>query len=109
MENKKDWKLRLRYGRDTTPFKHYTALGDGLVGNLLDGFSCPEGPAIMAIKTWATDAGESADMLRVIGGQIGFKATGKVQVYETEPTQPPKENPFGYDITFTPYGEQPEA
>ncbi len=59
----------------------------------------------MAIKNWATDAGESADMLRVIGAQIGFEATGEIQVYETEPKQPPKDKPYGYDINFTPYDE----
>ena len=105
MEDEKSWKLKLRYGKETTPYKHFTALGDGVVGDLADGFDCPKGPAIMAIKTWATDADESADMLRVIGSRIGFDATGEIQIYETEPEQPPKENPFGYDINFTPYDE----
>jgi hypothetical protein len=98
-----NWKLKLRYGKEATPYKHFTALGDGIVGELVDGFDCPQGPAIMAIKVWATDADESADMLRVIGGQIGFEAIGEIQIYETEPEQPPKDNPFGYDINFTPY------
>jgi len=105
VENTKNWKLKLRYGKETTPYKHFTVLGVGIVGELVEGFECPKGSAIMAIKTWATDAVESADMLRVIGGQIGFDATGEVQVYESEPEQPPRENPFGYDINFTPFDE----
>ncbi len=105
VEDEKNWTLKLRYGKETTPYKHFTAMGDGVVGELSEGFDCEKGPAIMAMKTWAVDADESADMLRVIGGQIGFDATGEIQIYETEPEQPPKENPFGYDINLTPYDE----
>ncbi|MCE2571446.1 hypothetical protein [Motilimonas eburnea] len=59
----------------------------------------------MAIKTWAINSDQSADMLKVIGRQIGFEANGKIEVYKTEPEEPPKENPFGYGINFTPYDE----
>ncbi len=103
MEDEKDWKLKLRYGKIKTPYKHYTAIGDGVVEELSDGYECSEGNAVMSIKTWATDTEESADMLRVIGNQIGFKASGKVEIYVTEAELPPKDNPFGYDIKFTPY------
>lgn len=57
----------------------------------------------MTMKTWASSADESADMVRVIGEKIGFNLTGDTQVYDTEPTQPPRANPFGYDISFTPF------
>jgi hypothetical protein len=97
------WKLKLRYGRLETPFTHYTAIAEGIVGQLVDGFFCRPGPAFMGIKTWAESADESADMARVIGSDIGFTVTGRIQVYETEPVQPPGEKPRGYDITFTPY------
>jgi hypothetical protein len=100
-----DWKLKLRYGRLQTPFKHYTVIAEGVVGELADGFSCRPGSAFMAMKTWASSADESADMVRVIGGKIGFQVTGDTEVYATEPTQPPRVNPFGYDINFTPFGE----
>ena len=103
MNDIKDWKLKLRYEKVKTPYQHFTAIGEGIVEKLADGYECPKGNAFMAIKTWATDAAESANMLRVIGSQIGFKATGKVEIYETEPKEPPKENPYGYDIQFTPY------
>jgi len=103
VEDEKNWKLKLRYGQKTTQYIHFTVLADGIVGDLVDGYECRKGLAIMAIKTWANDAEQSADMLRVIGRQIGFEATGEIQIYETEPEQPPKDNPFGYDINFTPY------
>ncbi len=101
----KNWKLKLRYGKETTPFKHFTVLADGHVHELKDGFECREGPAWMTMKAWATDANESADMIQVIGKRIGFEVTGKIEIYETDPEQPPKENPFGYGINFTPYDE----
>ncbi len=103
MEDEKNWKLKLRYGKEITPYKHFTAIGDGIVGDLADGFECRKGSAFMSIKTWAADSNESADMLRVIGSQIGFEASGEIKIYETDPEQPPKENPFGYDIKFTAY------
>ncbi len=102
----KDWKLKLRYGKLCTPFHHYTVLADGIVGELVEGFNCRPGKAWMGMKTWATSTGESVDMIKVIGEQIGFTVTGSVEVYETEPTQPTQDNPHGYDIKFTPYDEK---
>jgi hypothetical protein len=99
----KNWKLDLRYGRMTTPFKHFTAIADGVVGDLVEGFECPPGTAFMAMKCWASSTDESADMIQSIGEQIGFKVTGKIEVFVTEPEQPPGNNPHGYDIGFTPY------
>jgi hypothetical protein len=57
----------------------------------------------MGMKTWASSADESADMVAAIGRQIGFTVTGRVHVYDTEPSEPPRANPFGYDIHFTPF------
>ena len=105
MENNKDCKLKLRYGKETTPYKHFTVLADGLVHEIQDGFECQQGPAWMTMKAWATDADESADMISFIGNKIGFEITGKIEIYETEPEQPPRERPFGYGINFTPYKE----
>jgi hypothetical protein len=100
-----DWKLKLRYGRLVTPYKHFTAIADGVAGELVDGFDCRPGPAVMTMKTWAEDADESAHMIRLIGQQIGFSATGKIEIYETAAEQPPSENPHGYDIKFVPYDD----
>lgn len=99
----KDWKLALRYGKMHTPFSHYTIIADGVANELSDGFECRPGKAFMAMKTWSTSADESIDMAIAIGEQIGFTVTGKVEVYETEPKEPPQENPYGYGISFTPY------
>lgn len=99
-----NWKLDLRYGRLSTPFRHFTLIADGVVGELQAGFTCPAGPAVMAMKVWASDAAEAGDMVVAIGRQIGFSVTGKLEVYETEAEQPPGPNPHGYAIGFTPYG-----
>ncbi len=98
-----DWKLKLRYGKLTTPYSHYTAIAEGIVGELLEGFNCRPGPAFMGMKTWASSTDESANMISVIGKNIGFTVTGNIQVYDTEPLEPPRERPFGYDIGFTPF------
>ena len=97
------WKAKLRYGKIQTPFHHYTSIAEGVVGELTDGFVCPAGSAFMGMKTWASSADESADMIRVIGERIGFTVTGEIKIYETEPQQPPRDKPHGYDIIFTPF------
>ena len=105
----KNWKLKLRYGKLKTPFQHFTLLADGVVGDLMEGFSCRPGSAIMAMKVWASSAEEAFDMIRAIGEQIGFTVTGRIQIYETAPVSPPpRENPHGYDIRFTPYDDERE-
>ena len=103
MEPDKDWKLKLRYGKTTTPYRHYTVIAQGVVAELAEGFSCRPGDAFMSMKTWASSPEESADMVRVIGKQIGFAVTGRIQVYDTEPSQPPRDDPYGYDINFAPF------
>ncbi|MCG8600544.1 MAG: hypothetical protein MI807_10415 [Verrucomicrobiales bacterium] len=100
-----DWKLKLRYGQITTDLQHLTALAEGRMVKPDNDFACPVGPAWMAMKTWAADTDESADMIRVIGNQIGFEVTGKVEIFATEPERPPTEKPTGYDINFTPFGD----
>ena len=98
MTSNSDWKLKLRYGKEVTPFTHFTVLGAGNVFNNDHGFECPLGPAVMAIKVWATDANEAADMLHVIGQQVGFDSEGEVEIYETEPEEPPKKNQLRISI-----------
>lgn len=102
-ESEKDWKLKLRYGKLSTPYKHYTVIASGEAGDLVEGFDCPKGNAYMGIKVWAETIEESADMIQIIGEQIGFIVKGNIEVFESEPEQPPGEDPFGYDINFTPF------
>jgi hypothetical protein len=97
------WKAQLHYGKLETPFHHFTVIAEGIVGDLSDGFVCRLGSAFMGMKTWASSIDESADMIRVIGKQIGFTVTGDIQIYETEPAKPPGDKPNGYDINFTPF------
>src|SRR6476660_5047488 len=89
----KDWKLDLRYGRLKTPYHHYTVFAEGVAGELSEGYSCPRGPAFMGMKTWASSEEESANMIQVFAKHVGFTVTGNIQVYSTEPSKPPSENP----------------
>ncbi|MBL7748592.1 MAG: hypothetical protein JNM19_14245 [Chitinophagaceae bacterium] len=102
-DSDRDWKLRLRYGQLVTPYIHYTVIAEGEVNELTDGFECPKGKAFMGMKIWAESQEEAADVFQSIGRQIGFNTTGNLDIYETEPQEPPGENPSGYAITFTPF------
>jgi len=100
-----DWKLRLRYGKLETPYQHFTLLADGTAATLRHGFECRPGQAWMGIKVWASSQDEAFNMVRVIGGDIGFKTTGEIQMFDTPPEEPPSENPRAYGISFTPYDD----
>jgi len=52
---------------------------------------------------WATDIDEPPYIVESIGSQIGFEVTGEIQIYATEPEEPPRENPHGYGIKLTPF------
>ena len=65
-ENEKDWRLKLRYGKLETPYKHFTVIAEGEVDELKDGFECPEGSAFMAMKIWAESHEESFDVYQSI-------------------------------------------
>jgi hypothetical protein len=96
------WRLALRYGQLSTPYSHFSVIAEGTVGTLSEGFSCPPGGAFMGMKAWASSSDEAIDMLRVIGQRIGFSVTGRTYVYDTEPSEPPRDDPRAYDINFTP-------
>lgn len=97
------WKAQLRYGKIQTPFHHFVVIAEVTVGELAEGFECPPGSAWMATKTWASSTDESVDMIHVIGRHIGFTVTGSIHVAETEPSEPPRDKPYAYDIRFTPF------
>ena len=97
-----DWKLKLRYGKLQTPYKHITVLAVGIAKEI-DGFDCPPGNAIMGMKVWASSDEEAVDIIKTIGEQIGFKVTGDIELFYSDPVEPPRENPYGYDINFTPF------
>lgn len=95
-----DWKLKLRYGKLKTPYKHFTVFAEGCMEEESSVFECPLVPAWMAIKIWATDSHESNDMIQAIGRQVEFTVTGRIEIYITEPIEPPDYEPFGYYISF---------
>jgi hypothetical protein len=80
-EQSKDWKLKLRHGEIKTPFHHYTVIAEGWAENLEHGFECRQGPAVMAMRAWASCSDEARDMITVIGKDIGFKITGHIHIY----------------------------
>src|SRR4051794_14365337 len=90
MDFLKNWKLKLRYGRLKTNFRHYTLLADGEIVTPNAEHETEIGPAVSGMKVWAPDIDEAVDMIRVIGQHLGFSPTGDIQVYETEPDEPPR-------------------
>jgi hypothetical protein len=99
----KDWKLKLRYGKLQTPYKHYTLIAEGIAGNTLDDFSCRAGNAFMGIKVWAVSYDQAAEILQAVAEDQSFSLTNDIKIFDSDPQQPPAENPYGYDINFTPF------
>ena len=93
-ESEKDWKLKLRYGKTGTHFHHYTIIGAGVANDFIEEYKCPKGNAYMGMKAWANSAEEAADMLVHIGSHLGFKITGKIEIYESDPKEAPKGKSF---------------
>jgi hypothetical protein len=87
------WKLKLRYGQTETSLQHFTVLADGLARTVGPEFGAPRGPAWMAMKVWSASGDEARHMISVIGKDIGFDVTGRIEVYSTDPAQPPRDNP----------------
>lgn len=108
-DSESDWKLRLRYGKLTTPFSHFTILAEGKSSALKHGFKCRPGPAWMGMKAWVESAVEASRMIEAIAADLGFTITGKILVYSTEPQQPPGEIPRAYDINFKPFDDNAET
>jgi hypothetical protein len=102
-ETLKNWRLKLRYGRIKTAFRHFTVLAEGEVVSPNEDFETERGPAFFGMKVWASDADQAIDMTRTIGQHVGFASTGRIYVYDTEPTEPPGTEPRGYELKFTPY------
>ena len=41
-------------------------------------------------------------LTRIVAHKVGFEITGATDVYETEAFKPVEDQPFGYDLQFTP-------
>lgn len=74
-----NWKLKLRYGKLTTPYTHYTILADVLVGDNLEEFECIPGKAWLGVKIWASSEDEAIEIIKNIGESTGFKLRGKIE------------------------------
>ena len=90
-------------GQLMTPYKHFSAIAHGIAGNLPASFKCRPGPAVMGMSMWATDPEQSVRMMHAVSEQLGFTMTDKLEIYETDPQQPPGEHPSGYGICFIPH------
>jgi hypothetical protein len=99
----KDWKLKLRYGKSTTPYKHYTVIAPVMINKFIKDFSAKPGTAYIAMKVWATDTNEAVDILESIGNQKGYVIIGNIEIYNTDPKEAPSESPDAYDINFNYY------
>ena len=91
-----------------TDLTHFTTLADGEVREPNREFETEPGRYIMAMKVWAKDAEQAADMIVAIGERLGFHPDGELQVFVTEPEEPADDQPYGYDIQFTSYSEEDE-
>jgi hypothetical protein len=98
-----DWKPKLRYGRLKTTYKHYTLIAPVLIEQYIEDFDVDAGTAYIGAKIWATHSNEATDMLLRIGSQTGYKITGNIEIYETDPKQPPGDYPEAYSINFSYY------
>ncbi len=97
-EQNKNWKLKLRYGKLTTIYKHFTAITEGVIEEEAE---YSPGSAFMRIKIWATTYDDAADLVESIAKQVDFTITGAIEIFDTEPQEPPKPNAYGYDLGFT--------
>ena len=68
-------------------------------------YGCRVGSAVMSVKIWALNETQAADTFQMIGDKVGFFVDQAIEVYETEPEEPPLDNSYGYDVGFIPYDE----
>ncbi|MBP1856562.1 hypothetical protein [Rhizobium herbae] len=100
----KDWKLRLRYGKLKTAFRHFSILADGEIATSNPDFGTTAGAAaVFSMRVWALDDEQAVDMLVSIGQRVGFDATGEIRLYDTDPEEPPSDEPRAYKLNFHQY------
>jgi hypothetical protein len=88
-----------------TPYQHLTILAPVIIKEYIKDFDAQPGTAYAGIKMWATDMDEAVDMAESIGAQTGFVINGRIEIYKTDPVQPPGDEPYAYDINFSYYKE----
>ncbi|OWV83950.1 hypothetical protein ATY75_05115 [Rhizobium sp. N122] len=104
MDFLKNWRLKLRYGKLKTAFRHFAVIADGeVVTSNVDFGTTAGSAAFFSMQAWAIDSEQATDMVVRIGRDVGFEASGRVYVYSTEPQQPPGQNPHAYGLNFRQY------
>jgi hypothetical protein len=98
-----DWRLKLRHGRLTTPYTHFTLIADGQIVQPMpvNGEVCSR--AFMRLKIWAEHGQAAQDILLSFAPDVGFEVLGNIYIYETEPDIPPRSAPTAYDLGFNLY------
>ena len=102
----KNWKLKLRYGGLTTPYHHYSLIVDGEVLEETERNGAAHGPAVMGFKCWSASHEEAFDMAEFFAGEFCFSITGRIELYDTEPKEPLRDKPYGYDFGFNSYSRE---
>ena len=105
MDSSSDWKLKLRYGKAVTPYQHFSLIGGGMMLDESNKYDCRVGTAVMSAKIWALSETDAADTFQMMGDKVGFYVDQTIEVFKTEPDEPPTDYTYGYDIGFIPYDE----
>lgn len=98
-----DWKALYKDGKLNTPFKHFSVIADGVAGPGAAQHGGKPGPSWLGMRLWAGSTEEAIQMFRRYAEEVGFAVKGKIDVYDTEPMEPPREAPHFYSVRFTPY------
>jgi len=99
----KNWKLKLRFGKIKTPFIHYTLIAPVLISGYNEIYSAEPGNAFVGIKVWAENMDKAAELFKCLAEDAEFKIIGNIEIYETNPIEPPKDISFSYGINFSYY------
>ena len=98
-----DWKALYQAGKLNTPFKHFSVIGDGIAGPGTVEHGGKPGPSFLGMRLWASSSEEALQMYRLFAERVGFTVRGKAEVYDTEPSEPPRDAPHAYGVKFTHY------
>lgn len=68
----KDWKLKLRYGKSKTPYKHFTLVAPVIIEQYIEALNAEPGKAYAGMKIWALDSDQSAEVFQSVADQTGL-------------------------------------
>lgn len=102
-EPAEDWQALYKSGKLSTPYSHYSTITDGVASPKSEEFGAIQGHAILGMMLWASSPEEAAHMTRLFAERANFSIEGKIEVYGSEPSEPPRHEPHAYGIKFTPF------